>query len=619
MTTRHKLRGCQAVAVVILAPVVFFGALEVFFWLVGWFAPWRLLETREYEGRSYFTTNPHYGRLFLQRADVPAPPALWTPVDKPPGLRRVILLGESAAAGFPMTDYHLGRLVQARWNARYPDVPVEVINLSMVAINSHALREFTREALALQPDMFVLYAGHNEVIGPFGPAGKFGPAISSPVLARAALAVRRTRVGRAVESALAAVSPPAAGDEGWQGLNEFRGLRVAHDDPALDGMLANTEANFRAITRLALAHDAKVLFCLPAVNLNDWPPLASDPPGTDGVQAVLAGQDAGDFSGFRSAALVYEAARQLEAAGDRTRAWPLYRRALDLDQQRFRADSRVRGLQEEIAATSGPAVAAIDADRRLHEENPTFTTDREFFLEHVHLTITGRAAVAELIVDGMAALWGLAPRKADDPVVWWEEFPAVEQDLRRDLFFTDYDEHDMWSLAWKLLRLDVFSEAPDLVSRRDQLAEKTRQLQRQAILDWDTATLLAAYETAVRENPDDPLVHFTAGRLLAQRGESGRAEEAFARGFALRPFDAEARLNHAVFHLQQGRLDDVRQSLAVLREVEPGHAGLAQIEAMIALRQGDRAAARGHLERYLRQRPNDEEARRALEQIAPRP
>jgi regulator of sirC expression with transglutaminase-like and TPR domain len=40
---------------------------------------------------------------------------------------------------------------------------------------------------------------------------------------------------------------------------------------------------------------------------------------------------------------------------------------------------------------------------------------------------------------------------------------------------------------------------------------------------------------------------------------------------------------------------------------------------MIALRQGDRATARGHLERYLRQRPNDEEARRALEQIAPRP
>ena len=143
-THRHKLRGWKAAAVVILAPVVFFGALEVLLWLFGFFPPLRLLEVREHEGLEYFTTNPQYGRLFLQRADVPAPPALWATVEKTPGVRRVVLLGESAAAGFPVTDHHLGRLVQARWRARYPDQPVEVINLSMVAINSHALREFAR-------------------------------------------------------------------------------------------------------------------------------------------------------------------------------------------------------------------------------------------------------------------------------------------------------------------------------------------------------------------------------------------------------------------------------------------------------------------------------------------
>jgi hypothetical protein len=70
-------------------------------------------------------------------------------------------------------------------------------------------------------------------------------------------------------------------------------------------------------------------------------------------------------------------AQQREAGGDMDRAWPLYRRAADLDQQRFRADSRVRGLQEKIASDSGDGVALIDADRWLHELNPGFTNDRE--------------------------------------------------------------------------------------------------------------------------------------------------------------------------------------------------------------------------------------------------
>ena len=156
-------------------------------------------------------------------------------------------------------------------------------------------------------------------------------------------------------------------------------------------------------------------------------------------------------------------------------AWPLYRRAADLDQQRFRADSRVRGLQEKIASDSGDGVALVDADRWLHELNPGLTNDREFFLEHVHLTMTGRAAVAELIVDGMAALWGVVPRdeSAGSAAAWWDNFPSTAKALRRDVFFTGYDEHDMWSLAWKLLRLDVFADAQGLVQRRDELAGRT--------------------------------------------------------------------------------------------------------------------------------------------------
>ena len=619
LVTRHMSHATfkARLALAILAPVVFFLALEGVLRLTGLFRPPRLLEKVRHEGATYYTTNPAFSRLFLSRLNVPSPPPIWVAAKKPEGVRRVILLGESAAAGFPMTDYHLGRLIEARWRARFPGEPVEVINLSMVAVNSHALREFAREAMALDPDMIVLYAGHNEVIGPFGPAAKFGPPASSPALSRLSLAVRRTHTGRAIESALALFARKSGPPQQWRGLDEFRGVSVANDDPALDAMLGNTEENFRDIVRRAQKREAKVLFVIPAINLEDWPPVGSEPPDAGGVDAVLAAQDAGDVSGFRSAALVYEAAQQREADGDMARSWPLYRRAADLDTQRFRADSRLRDLQRKIASDSGPSVAAVDADRWLHEQNPSFKSDRDFFLEHVHLTFAGRAAVAELTVDGMAALWGLAPRDESEQSVtaWWQKFSEAEKEARRDTFFTGYDEHDMWSLAWKLLRLDVFADAPGLAQRRDELAEMTRELQRRAVLGWDTTDLVIAYERAQLQNAADPVTHFTAGRLLGLRGEGERAEEAFRRGFALQPNHPEARLNHAAMQMSRGDTATARESLEILTQYDPQANGLLKMQAAVAMREAELPQAAELLQKHLAHNPEDAESWLTLSEV----
>ncbi|MFM8718552.1 MAG: tetratricopeptide repeat protein, partial [Chthoniobacterales bacterium] len=514
-------------------------------------------------------------------------------------------------------DYHLGRLIEARWRARFPGEPIEVINLSMVAVTSHAFREFAREAMALDPDMIVLYAGHNEVIGPFGPAAKFGPPASSPALSRLSLAVRRTHTGRAIESVLGLFARNSGPPQQWRGLDEFRGVSVSNDNPALDAMLANTEENFRAIVRRAQKHEAEVLFVIPAINLEDWPPVGSEPPDAGGVDAVLAAQDTGDISGFRSAALVYEAAQKRQAGGDMSRAWPLYRRAADLDTQRFRADSRIRDVQRKIASDSGPTVAAVDADRWLHEQNPAFQTDRDFFLEHVHLTFAGRAAVAELTVDGMAALWGLAPRDESEQSVtaWWTKFPAAEKEARRDTLFTGYDEHDMWSLAWKLLRLGVFADAPGLAQRRDELATQVRELQRRAKLEWDTSDIVVAYERAQLQNAADPVTHFTAGRLLGLRGEGARAEEAFARGFALQPNHPDARLNYAAMQMTRGDTESARASLDALEKYDPQAAGLLKMQAAVALREAELPRAAELLQKHLAKNPDDSESWLTLSEV----
>jgi len=103
--------------------------------------------------------------------------------------------------------------------------------------------------------------------------------------------------------------------------------------------------------------------------------------------------------------------------------------------------------------------------------------------------------------------------------------------------------------------------------------------------------------------------------LFGLRGEGESAEEAFARGFALRPGDSEGRLNHAAFQLQRGRTDLARESLQVLRSFDAEPSGRLRLETAIALREGNRAEAARLLHQYLRLRPGDEEARALLGQL----
>ena len=418
----------------------------------------RVLRRVKHEGATYVTINPSHARL--QRGGdlaMQAPP-LWVKVDKPEGVRRVVLLGDSAAAGFPMGDYHLGRLVQARWRARYPGERVEVINLSVPGLDSRARRGIVREAMALEPDTIVVYA-------------------------------------------------EGSADAG----------------------------DVRDVVSSSLDHGVKVLVCRAAAR----PPARKD--------------------------------------------W------------------------ETAPVGEGPDVGVVDAGLWLDGAEGLPPGSAEFFLDDAHLTFAGRAAAAELIVDGMAALWGLAPGGATDASDWWSRFPRVEEELRRDVMFTPYDEHDMWRLAQKHLAGGGADSA--------DLASKVEDLQRRAVLGCDTTDIIVAYDRAVLRNPDDPLVHFTAGRLLGLRGEGEHAEESFRRGFALDPRNAAARLDYAAMQLARGKTDEARATVGALREFDPRAPGLDRMEAAVAAREGDLSAAAALLDKHLRESPDDAAAWLTLAEI----
>ena len=270
-------------------------------------------------------------------------------------------------------------------------------------------------------------------------------------------------------------------------------------------------------------------------------------------------------------------------------------------------ENDLRSLQRTIASESGPAAAVVDADQWMHGQSAAIPSDA-LFLDDTHLNFAGRVALAELAVDGMAALWGIAPRDESPEAVaaWWQKFPQAESEARRDTFFTAFDDHDMWSLAMKL------TTDP---GRRAQLAEKVGELRRRAAIGWDTTDLVIAYERAQLQNPRDPLTHFTAGRLLGLRGEGERAEEAFQRGFALQPNNPEARLNYAAMQMTRGDTAAARASLENLEKYDPEAEGLLKMQAAVALREAELPHAAELLQTHLSRDPDDTESWLTLSEV----
>ena len=133
-------------------------------------------------------TAPYFSPELVRR-----PQAFRLPEKKVPRTYRVFVLGDSAAMGDPEPSFSIGRMLGAMLHAAYPEERFEVVNAAITAINSHVERGIADDCARLEPDLFIVYAGNNEVIGPFGPAGVFAPFLRSEAAVRTAVWLKGTR------------------------------------------------------------------------------------------------------------------------------------------------------------------------------------------------------------------------------------------------------------------------------------------------------------------------------------------------------------------------------------------------------------------------------------------
>jgi len=318
------------------------------------------------------------GRSFV-RVDTGELWQLWAHVRKIPpkgSRRRVVLVGESVARGY-LYDPHFTptQALQQIMNAACGPAKVEVVDLARIDLLHHQLQELITQALHLEPDALVIFAGNN-----WFPINK----TSEELLLDMAHAFRETG--------------------SWRGVKEACESFV----------IANTRQTLRLLEEIVRERGIPVVFLLPEFNLADWitecdtPPMLNSEQTEAWLQArgeaeqLLKGDDweKAEALGHRLLQLDHgttpagpnvlaevsqkrgdhQAARKfLEMARDASICWPF--------RESPRCFSVIQQTMREEAAAHG--VHLIDLPHEFTKHLGGEVADSRLFLDYCHLTIEG--------------------------------------------------------------------------------------------------------------------------------------------------------------------------------------------------------------------------------------
>ena len=211
-------------------PAVFFVILELGLWLAGFGYPTNFLLPSSNDGQKTFVENNQFGWRFFGRQMAREPYPFSISRARPANTIRIFVFGESAAYGDPQPRFGLSRMIQAMLGLRYPGTRFEVVNTGMTGINSHTILPIARDCAAANGDIWVLYMGNNEVVGPFGAGTVFGPQAPPLPLVRASLALKATRTGQLFDSLVQGLRKPPPEKSEWGGMLMFLDHQISADD-----------------------------------------------------------------------------------------------------------------------------------------------------------------------------------------------------------------------------------------------------------------------------------------------------------------------------------------------------------------------------------------------------
>jgi tetratricopeptide (TPR) repeat protein len=472
---------------------------------------------------------------------------------KPPGTYRIFILGESAAMGDPEPAFGAGRYLEVLLRERFPDVRFEVVNVAITAINSHVILPIARECARHEGDLWIVYMGNNEMVGPFGAATVFGAQAPPLALVRLSLAVQRTRVGQLLMALARRVRGKAAQPSSWGGMEMFLGNRVRPDEPRKERVYRGFQQNLQDIVEAGLDSEAKMVLNTVAVNLRDCPPFASvlnsnlaagdramfEKLYADSMSSAGHGDLGSAAAGYEQAAKVDPNYAELQfrwgtcllGLTNHDEAREHLQRACDDDALPFRTDSRINGLIRQEAARQGQKVLVLfDAAAVLGTNELAGVCGQETFFEHVHFNFDGNYRLGLGWAEQVEQLLP-TPMKGRVSAAW-----ASQATCERLLGLTDWNRAlVLQSLVRRYSQLPLSSQFNN--SQRRAAIESRIQELHQQMNPAAAEQAREQFQDALKHAPDDHYLHEAFAAFLQSIGDLNAATGEWRRVHELLPQD----------------------------------------------------------------------------------
>jgi len=519
--------------------------------LVGAGHPAAFTVACEAGGVPAYCDNGRFAWRFFPPRIARAPWSFAFPREKAAGSYRIFVLGGSAAQGDPDPTYGVSRILRVLLEDRHPETRFEVINAGVAAINSHVVLPIARDLARRDGDLFVVYLGNNEVVGPFGAGTVFSPLSSSLAAIRTSVFVRGTRIGQLATGGLSALRYADAPEQ-WRGLEMFLDKTIRVDDPRMESVYGHFRENLEEIVEVARASGAEVIISTVGTNLADCAPFASlHRPDLSAAERREweALSEAGTLRAFLDAEriddsfadLEFRIAGLLRANGEHSEANERFVKARDLDALRFRADSTINAIVRDVAGATGARL--LEAEELFEKASPHGTPGAGLFHEHVHMNFAGNYLLARALLEEIEPL---LPQAAAPGA------PLEEEEVARRLAYTRFDRRRVATALYERLARPPFTNQSSHELEVGRLRSEIEEVDGPDL----PAESMRAYAGAIAARPFDPWLRNNHGYLLGSMGDHEGAAVEYRAFLEALPRDVPAREKLASALAAQGRFDE---------------------------------------------------------------
>ncbi|MBN2356044.1 tetratricopeptide repeat protein [candidate division KSB1 bacterium] len=556
----------------ILIPVLFLLLLEMGLRLFHYGGEWDLVLKRSVQGHEFYTINRQVARRYFIGDDISVPEANGEVFSfiKSSNTVRIFCLGESSTAGWPFQfNGTFPSQLQSRLALLFPEREFEVINVGISAISSYSVLDFTRELVDYQPDLFLVYMGHNEFYGALGAASTQSMGGSRAVI-QFYLSLEKLRLFQLLRDVVGLFrSGREAADHSRTLMEKMIGERIIPPGtPIYDRARSHFEANLTDMLRIIQERDVPVLVGTLVSNLAGQPPFESIFPSGFNRQVewkmLSDGGDAAAREGNYSAAIqAYTSARHLsdypamlwyklgvshQGMGRFDLALDCFLRARDQDVLRFRAPGEFNQIIRRVCSDEN--VPVVEIENTFSDHSTDGLIGNELLFEHVHPNVRGYFLMAHAFCRAMAEHDVIVPA-AEWP---WHRDLAAEELIRR-AYVT---ELDMEIASLRILQLTSrypFKQPRRMVVTTDSayaqaLTETAQSILRREI-SWNDGHyriadylgkrgLFAAaereYRAVIRVMPGNYYPYIFLANTLIERQKMEEAEEVLLQALRFSPY-----------------------------------------------------------------------------------